>query len=217
MKLIQSDALVLVNRLLGLAGGLMQEPTNLDESTLSQVIDIGAILRRARCGGALTGWFHGVMQNVHAVADDQDSSVLPYDAGAAIPGQSAYPSPVPRHLDLHLIAATVERTAGAGALTGGGLLMTSPQVDQAFGVNQAGALVETDLPVPLVRWTALETGAAALAIGISGDGSVYHRINLRLPRDVTLHFFTTAAAAATFRCGLVLGLFPEGLGQDVGT
>lgn len=215
MKQIQSDALVIVKRMLGLAGGLMDAPTSLDDGTVSQVLDVTSALRRGRAGGAASGWFYGVMQNVHPAADTQTSVIGPYaPTQTLVPVISAWPGQVPVGFDVHVIGGSIQRTAGAGALTGGSLFLAVAASDQAWGVDQAGARVTASPAIIIARWTGLDTGSA-IDIGITGDGSTFARMGLRMPRGSSFNFRTVSAAAATYRLTLLMGLFPESLGQDV--
>ena len=57
----------------------------------------------------------------------------------------------------------------------------------------------------------------AVEHGITGTGAVFDDILRRMPRGSTLNFRTFAGALATFRLSVITGLFPESLGQDIGT
>jgi len=215
MKKIASDALITINRLLGIGGGSGQGETLLDDGNLAQTLPIIDALRRARAGGVGDGWFYGVLQNVHAGAGILTSSVDPYDPAELIPLVSSYPDPVPRDLDIHLIAVGANRTSGTGALDGGVLFVNFTAGLQGWGADDGGSLVTVVASAGLVLFTGLNTTVSTFVPAVTGDGSIFQSLNIRIPRGMTLNFRTDAAAAATYRLAIVLGLFPASLGQDI--
>ena len=213
-KPIESDALDRVYRVLGLSGGALPKGTILDDGNVSQVLSINEIVRRSRTSAATSGWFYAIFQNVHAAAGPLTSSIDPYDPGVAV--LAPYPDPVPRGFDLYILRAMLRRNSGAGGLDGAVFSMNGGVGQQAWGVNDDGtATGASQDPMPFALFTGLDTSTTS-AVGLSGDGSVNVPVNLRVPQgllNITLR--TDAAAAATFRGYLIMGLFPEALGQDV--
>jgi len=218
-KRITSDALFLLNRMLGLAGGT-PGPTELDDGNVTQVLDIIDVVRRSRTIAASQGWFFCIMDNVHAAAGALDSEIDPYTPGAAFaPNVSAYPARVGRDFDFWLYTASLVRIAGDGALDGALLRMNPTAAQMGWGIDNSGAAVAGDDPYPIGRFTALDSTLAARdPYGIAGDGKAYISINQRIARGNLLRFTTDTSGqtvSTTFRLFLTCGLFSEGIGQDI--
>ena len=212
MKRIDSDALSLLYRELGLGGG-EEQPTMLDDATLSMVLPVADSVRRARSTGVTSGWFIGVIDNIHPAAGPISANVDPYAAGDARPAgnRSAYPSPLLQGTDLWLLGASLTVAVGTPALNSGSLSLDPLPIHQAWGIDNLGAAVVNSGAFAVLRWSALDSAN----FGITGDGSSFGSVRIRLPRGVTLTVSTDATAAGTFRTVVVLGVFPEGLGQDI--
>lgn len=217
MKKIESDALVLVNRILGLGGGSGQPDSSLDESTVSMVLNINDALRRGRAGGVDGGLFYSVFLNDHSAAGAETSTADPYDPSGLVPTIGAYPTPVPRGFDVWYIGGSLDRSAGVGTLGGGVVFLSPTAQQQGFGVDEAGAAVVVNPGISLIRWTGLDASITGVSRGIvDGAGGFFARPILRLARGVTISFKTEAVtAAAIFRHTAFFGVFPEGLGQDI--
>jgi len=219
MKRIDSDALVFINRILGIPGGgaAPGAGTELDDQNLSMVLNITDALRRGRAGGVDDGYFFGLFLTVHTGAGVETATIDPYAPAALVPTVSPYPAEVPAGLDLWVIGATGGRTAGAGDLVGGFLGVDTIARHLGWGVDEGGAAV-SQLPLfPIARFASLDTAITGFATFLDGQGNFWHPIMMRIPRGQSLSFKSQADAAATFRCIITLGLFPEGLGQDLAT
>ncbi len=214
MKNIDSDALILVNRMLGLAGGGQVVPTLLDDGTLSMTLDVIQASRRARALGVTEGWFVGYLDNVHAGAGVLSAQIFPY-APTTANAVNAYPADVPRGFDVWITSVSCRRVLGTGTLDGAVLEMDPTGRHQGWGIDDGGTAVVADTPLEIARWTALDT-ATTIPLGIAGDGSANVRTLFRFPRGVALRFMSdVAGASATIRCAVSLALFPEAVGQDV--
>lgn len=214
-KSIESDALDNVYRVLGLSGGALPKGTLLDDGNVSQVLTVNDIVRRSRTPGVTVGFYYGILLNIHAAAGEVATSIDPYSVGAF--GQPPYPSPVLPGFDVWCLTASVNRRTGAGTLDGAVLSYDPTGIQRAFGRNSAAAEVSTHSPFPLARWTALDLETTQ-SIGVAGDGGGMVKIGLRLGRGGSLGFTSdVAAAAANIECNMILGLFPEALGQDIAT
>jgi len=216
VKEIDSDALRTINRSLGIAGGLADAPTVLDDSNVAQVLEISRLVNRGRTPAGSTGWFYGLFVNEHGVAGGLESLIDPYapDVNAVAP----YPAIVGRDTDFWLYGALVQRTAGAGTLAGAHLLVQPDASQQGWGIDDSGVAVAAGGSFAMTRWTGLDSSVSVgNPFGITGNGACYAPLNLRLPRGiVSLRFRSEAAgASATFQCWVVMGLFTEGLGQDL--
>jgi len=211
-KRIDSDGLILVNRQLGIAGP-QQSPTELDDTWVSMIMDITPSVRRARALGVVQGWFIGVMENAHAGAGALTSTIDPYIPGATAVGAGGanFPATIPQGYDVWLMSAVLARTAGGGALTSGLFSLAPAAVNQAWGIDDMGAAAAAPANFGISHWTSISNGE----VGLNAAGRTFIPFNMRIPRRTTFRFFTDAAAAATYQLVLILGAFPEGLGQDI--
>lgn len=199
-----------MNRALGLTGA-GAPITEMQDGHLEQVIDVAPIVRRGRTITVTGGIFTGILQNVHGAANTVTSQETPFDI--AVGRISPFPTPLPRGFDLWLLAASVRRVSGTGAVSG--LLSMDPLgASQAFGINSAGVAVVAQSRFFLVAWEQLQSMPSD-DVGLDFTGQSYVKIGTRLLRGCNLLFTTTSAAATTLRCELLLGLFPIALGQDI--
>lgn len=211
---LASDALGFVKKAFGLIGKGEQE-TQLLDGLVYQMLDAGVLARRGRTLADSQGIFTGIIRNVHGAANTIDTAITPYEFGAT--GLVApFPSPVPPEFDFWLFGASMLRTAGAGGLTTAALNVEYSAESQGFGITDGGLAVAGRSIVGVALWDALIAETSTYGQN-SVSGLLYQPIGLRLPRlsNTTLHFSSTAAAAATFQLLLVCGLFPVSLGQDV--
>jgi len=212
LKTVDSQALGIVNRALGLTG-VGAPLTEFLDGQLDQVLDVGSLVRRGRTLAGSGGMFFGLLRNIHAAANSQVSEIQPYfPNGAEI---DPYPNRVPLGFDVWVLAATVEQLSGTGTFTGA-LFMDPAANSQGWGIDQAGAAVTGDRPMPLAFWDSVV--AQDRTIALQEDGSPWVRIGMRLMRNAQsntgLRFSSTSSALATFDCYILLGFFPIGLGQD---
>lgn len=214
-KTVKSQALEVLNQVLGLAGpqgGATQ--TQLDDDNLYQTIDVGPIARRSRAATLNEGLFFVIMQNIHAAANTQSSSWGPFKIETAGTFFPPFPNPITRGFDLWLIGATIEQDSGSGTLTAA-LNVFFPPAFQGFGIDSADAGVTDAIHMPVANWDALVTVNDEFGT-VPGGGS-FARIGMRLPRavGVEMRFSSVSSAAATFNLQIIMGLFPSALGQDV--
>lgn len=222
MATIKGLGLSLIQKLYSLPSAQILGVTDLDTDSVSQTLPIiPNILRRSDniIGNNQGGWLQGVMENVHSGADDEVSTYRPYDGTAAgsttlVGAAAGFPAPIPSGWDLWILGCSLERTSGAGTVVGLLALNGNPL---GWGIDDAGAAV-TDTPLfNLARFTSIVADAAALAYGIGADGQPWQPVNLRLPGQIALEFHTTSSAAVTVQLAILMGLFPEAMGQDVVT
>lgn len=209
MKRVDSEALSEVDRALGITGqgaGV----TEFADRDLTQVFDVGPSARRGRTLAAGTGVFIGQLSNVHTDAETLFTTVNPYEitVGAIPP----YPSPMPRHLDVWILGASVEQQSGAGTFAG---LLQASQPFQGFGVNDSGVAVVRNQALTLAHWDAVVT--VGDEVGITEQGNTWVPIRMRLARSLNTEviFRSTSSLTSTFNCQVLFGVFPVGLGQDV--
>jgi len=212
VKRIRSDALDVVNRALGIDGS-GAPVTEFPDGILDQVLDVGSLIRRGRTQGRTTGLYYGVLRNIHAGAGDLTTDINPFNFGTTglLP---PFPTPIPAHFDLWLLSATVQQAAGSGTIAAI-LDLVWPTTQQAFGIDDSGVAVTATVPITVAHWDTIVTVDILFAV-LAGTDQPEARINLRLPPspNTRILFRTTASAAATFDCTMILGLFPVGLGQD---
>jgi len=207
-KAVDSQALVGLNRILGLAGAGSSE-TFLEDGLLQQTYDVGDVVRRSRTEAGSAGWFYGVWQNAHSGSGGVQSSIDPYALSAA-EALNSWPAPVEAGFDVWLMYASMWRSAGSGALNAG-VIQLAP--DANMQCMSAGAGLETP-QIPVAFWDSID-GVSDYAWGLTEQGLMNIDINKRLRRGTNITFRTNAAAAATYQMTAVLGLFPAGMGQDI--
>lgn len=213
MKTVDSQALGLVNRALGLTGSGAPLTEFLD-GQLDQTLNVTPIVRRGRTLAGSSGIFMGVLRNNHAGADSQTSVISPYNVptGAIAP----YPEVMGRGFDIWLLKAQAEQIAGAGTFSGA--LFVTLRGQQGFGIDEAGAAVVRDSVMLLAFWDTVVTEAREF--GLLGGQFPLQHVGIRLPRSTAaapgteLTWATTSSAAAVFDVQLWLGVFPIALGQD---
>lgn len=211
MKQVDSDALGVVNRALGLSGR-GDDKTELEDGILSQGVDVAPMIRRGRTLQPSEGIFYGILRNIHSGSGLLTSQIFPWaaDDNAVAP----YPRRVPVQFDLWLLYATAIRSSGAGTVSAS-LSMRMSGLSQGWGANNLGAIVESLENTPLLHWTfnvALDDTFATL----SSTTQPLQKIGLRMPRVgvPSIIFASNASEAATWNCQVVMGLFPVSLGQD---
>lgn len=212
-KLIDSDALGELNRALGLTGAGSQV-TELMDGVVDQVMAINDVARRGRTLGPTSGFFTPTMRNVHTAADTEVTTVDPYNVGAT-GAVAPYPAVMPLQFDVWLIGASVRQVSGSGTLNA--TLSISQGTRQAgWGLDDSGSQILVSQPIRLAYWNTLVSVQTGFATLQGSNGPHLNRL-LRLNRfGCDLIFTTVSSATATFDCQLILGVFPAGLGQDIG-
>jgi len=217
---ITGDQLRLIPKLFGLGGGQVSGATNIDGSDVTQVANvIPEILRRSMTAPSTGGFFVGLMENVHSGADDERSTIDPYNPGAAL-ARGGYPAAVPEGWDVWVLKASCLRTAGAGDNTGSQLRLDTGGTEFGLGwaVEDGGGIASLLTTAPLlVQWSNINVETA---LGLDpcleiGTGLLYTEPKVRVRRGYNLTFDSTSTAAITLQCVILLGLFPEGMGQDI--
>lgn len=194
--------------------------TELDDQGVTQTLPIVPdIARRGLSQGSTGGWFLGILENVHALGDGEQSSIDPYNPGDDSAG-GAYPASVPPQLEVWLCGISGFRSVGNGGLTMAMMGYNPSNNGPAFGWGRddQGASVAPVTPNTIfARFDDLSTEVTQITQPpmITERGDTFVRVNMRLPRAGVLNFFSESAAAAEFQAVFLLGLFPIALGQDV--
>lgn len=212
MKTVDSDALGVVNRALGITGAGAQVTEFMDGS-VDQVLDVAALVRRGRTLAMTGGLFYGILRNIHPGAGTVSTSLEILNPGVDLV-IDPFPGAVGRRFDLWLLGAAVHFFSGTGTMTAA-LFIDPPATAQAFGVDSAGAFVTQNFAIPIAFWDTVVT--QSFEFGLMEDGQPYKRLGMRVmptTGNVVLQFSTTASALASFDLQVMLGLFPVGLGQD---
>ena len=231
-RTMNSQALVLLDQMLGLSGPGGEQYTTLDDGNVQQVIEISEIARRSLTPAGTAGIYSAICKNrAEGAAGLNDNVVDPYDLADSFTvdqDTNAWPTPVPRGFDVWLIDASVWTETNPSRVDWMELDLTVPSNHQAFFVTRDSMGTPdqgtNDLTHQgLVRWdTALDddtvTGAATVIRWATENGTINASINKRIRRGTTINFKShTNAQYVDCYVGLTLGLFPEGLGQDVVT
>lgn len=216
VKRVDSDALGVLNRALGLTGA-GSPITELQDGVVDQVLSVGDIVRRGRTLAGNEGIFYGRMLNEHAGAGTLTTTVNVYNlATTSTPEVAPYPVPMPKQFDVWILAAILRLTAGAASTTAV-LNARLPAVAQGWGVDDGGGDQFGIATIPLAFWDTI-VGPSGFSFGVGRDEVMYQKIGLRLPRsldDAALQFVSTSVGIQTYLCDVILGVFPVALGQDV--
>lgn len=214
-KEIDSQALGLLQKSLGLAGAGSAQTELLDSEVL-QVLDVGVAARRGMTLAGSGGIYRGVLRNVHPGADTQQSHWLAYAAPTGSV-QNAYPTPVPDNFDVWILSASVTRPSGSGNVEAA---LTLFNWRQGFGHENDETPVDDNIPVCVGFWD--NVVAVVELIILQRDGNPVVRLGYRIPRSpddgtvggTGVRFASTTTAAAQYECQIIFGVFPVGLGQD---
>lgn len=214
MQEVDSQVLQTITKVLQL-GGRGSQHTEFDDGILQQSLDVAPLVRRGGTIIPTDGMFTAVMETIHAAANTQTATQTPYDLPVPAPVgsfiQSPYPFPIGPEFDLWLLSADVNVQSGTGT-TDAGLTVIYPAALDGWGnVAAPGArgmfygVWDTEV--------AVGPGIQLAEVGTDKLSAIWNPV--RLPRGGTLRFRTVSTGIVTFRCTLLLGLFPAGLGQDV--
>ena len=215
MKKIDSDALGILTKALGLTGA-GSPVTELTDGVVDQALDVVPIVRRSRTLAVSEGIYTAIMSNIHTAADTRTEQLDPYRPGAALV-IAPFPAVIPPQFDLWLLSCTLRRQSGTGTVVA--TLAFQPGAhNQAWGTDDAGtAVVQQDMQV-LAYFNTLVTSNTTFGF-LSGTSPPLVKIGLRLPRGTVafppaLRFVSAATAIATYNLSINFGLFPVSLGQD---
>jgi len=213
---IDSDALTLVQRQLGLSG-IGESKTELLSDDLLQTFEVSGAIRRSRADIATGGWWFGLLSNEHSGADAEVSNINPY-SGLVGFNTSTFPDAIdPQKFDVWVHGAMIRRTAGTGTVDATLTFLTQARF-MAFGKDDTGTAVpQTVAALPIAHWDGVvDTTNAVYGLNVA-SGQTYTRINLRMPAQGLLQFESLSTALSNWEMYIILGLFPIGLGSDVST
>jgi len=214
MPIIKNAILLPIQRLIGIAPAPTE--TVVDTSSVSLTMPIlPDMARRSLSSQPTGGFFIGVLENVHSAADDENSTIDPYNPGPDV--FAPYPALVDPGFDVWILKVGGERIAGAGTLDVGLLSLVNLIHTLGWGRDDAQDPVPLVPNVTLARFDAIdEVVGAAIEPFITEQGETAVDVSMRIPRGSRLRFHSTAGtASATFNMWFIVGLFPGGMGQDV--
>jgi len=229
-RTMNSQALVLLDRILGLSGPGGEQYTTLDDGNVQQVLEISEVARRSLTPAGSSGLFTIIARNTSTVVSALHSQDIdPYNLAAELTltaDTNGWPVPVGRGFDVWLIGASMW-SGYAANIDFGQLNMLMPESATAIYQHQtdnATPVQATDTSThQLVVWdTPLDEdvmpGATDMRTWATENGTIYVPFNMRLVRGVKLNWITYFnAVTATAYVNLIMGIFPEGLGQDIAT
>jgi len=212
-KTIDSGALSILNRILGLAGSGGSQRTELEDGLVTQVLDVASIVRRSRAASGSEGIFYGLLQNTHAVANSQSSTIDPYAPGTL--QWNTYPASIPDGFDVWVLGCSSFSTLTGSNFSEGILELISSERHLGWAVDQAGAAIggAIALSTVLARWDI----AGSFNINLTHEEQSFVKAGIRVRRGQTISFSSTSSGALTTRVAVILGVFPSALGQDAST
>lgn len=208
VKRIDSDAMGVITRSLGLSGGGSQVTELLDE-TVDQTLDITQLVRRGRTLAASEGVFGASILNEHTGAQATIATTVdPWNlAGSEV---APFPAAISRAFDLWLLYISAFTSSGPGSFDSADITVLIPATNRAFGAAGATGMrvVAYNAEIALVGGTMLSQSSDPIGIP--------QRAGLRIPRNATLRWRTRNGGATSpkFQVDMFLGLYPIALGQD---
>ena len=232
-RTMNSQALVLLDRMLGLSGPGGEQYTTLDDGNVQQVLEISEVARRSLTPAGSSGYYTFNMQSHHSaillINQLQDPYNLSEEITLGVADINGWPVPVGRGFDIWLIGASIytDKVADADWAL---LQLNVPSRYMALSSHQSNMAPPSQnandtARIILGRWDTWEaddseSGVVAIHAGLTENGSTYLPINQRLVRGTTIQLSTLATTYANnvrYYMDYILGIFPEGLGQDIAT
>lgn len=214
---VNSSALTLLNRALGISGQLSAQ-TELDDGVVVQIVDVGDVARRSISPGG--GLFWGLIRTIHGIgATDRGALVDPYNPQLAAGGsvsERPYPVLVSSAFDCYILGAQVSLSTQANFVDCH-LQLNVPQTNMGWGIlDNAGteSAANTNAVVFLADWPTPD-GSTQGSFAKTGTGQVWVPMRHRIRRGSTLEFLSQASNAIQYSCHMLLALQPVCLGQDV--
>lgn len=223
MSFIDSQALILLRRLLNLEGPIAAQTELLDDS-VTQTFDIAQIARRSLVPPGSEGLYTVVLENVHAAAGALESRMDVYNTGASNFG--GYPQDVPDNMDVWLVSVSATMTT-TQTLDACAFVLEYPANQMGIGVDATPAAVVPEVTYECIAYFDVQLTAIPSAVGLqeilasNSTGALTHAVTGPMPRRLrkgtvlTWHSDVSGAGATTAKALAVIALAPKGLGQDV--
>jgi len=220
MRVIDSGALDVVQRQLGLTGKGSQEAV-FEDGVAQQSFDIFSAVRRGQSARGDGGYFYLAMSHEHAGAGAISQGVNPYQVADAVvfnewPGNDGGAG-VTRNFDVWIESVGLERTdAGAGVMARPAVVrLTMGTSSLGIGIDGAGAVLEATGSQMIAMWDGLVTVAGAIVTAVNLDtNEMVKKLGFRMPRSGTLQFITDMDAAVDMKFTLAMMLVPVAMGSD---
>ena len=215
MRDIDSSALILLDRIMGLGSGGEQTAV-LDDGHVSQILDINEIARRSLTLADTAGIFLAYFENTHGAGNSQLSTASVYNPGTTV-ATGSYPSVVPAAYDVWLLGVGAGISSGTATNFAEGCFSMEAIGNFGLGVDQAGAFATPGsgaVDFIVARWDA-QTSCGGIVFLINEEGQSFHPVARRIPRGGRLQFGSDSTGAVVVMAYALLGFFPSGLGQDV--
>jgi len=219
-KEIDSEALVLLRRGLGIAG-VAGPSTLLEEDAVIQTVDVGQFARQGLPPGK--GIFNFLIRIITSVANPALTALIdPYEptAVAVDLSQAPYPNPVPAAFDLWLINCGLQLDDST---------FTSAQLQLIYPVGAIGVAGQNaDSATNVVTAVTPASQAQTIAgwdsdfasvgrdVGTLGGTGILQPLGFRIIRGTTLQLRVSAGGINTVDCTILAALMPAAMGQDVG-
>ena len=215
MRLLKSQALGILNKAIGLAGGSgAGGETQLDDDNVSQVLATNDIIRRSLTLAGSDGIFLAITQNTHGSGSTTQTSQIEVNLPGAL-AHAPYPAKIPDGLEVWVLGVTGFLVSGTATnFTDCTCHVQMPAVSQGMSSNQSGAQlgsVSTNLPVAFFD----NITAGSFDTAQMPDGQIYYPIKMRVRRGSVIQFRSNATNPVVVQMNWLCGLFPIGLGQDV--
>jgi len=211
-KEVDSGALLLVNRILGIAGSQTgAQRTELDDGTLTQVLEVGSIVRRSRSLPGTDGIFCAILRtNMGAGVTTETATLNPYTPGGA--NLAPFPDPIPAGFDFWVAGASLIQAGGIAGNFTNALFRTLYDASMiGLAIDEAGQTFgSATAAIPLAFWDDLTLG-----FGTMEDGTQWLPLGLRIRRGQTLQLDVAATDAVVVDLVLICALVPAALGQDI--
>lgn len=206
-KRVDSQALGIVDRTLGLAGK-GSPVTELEDGQLVQTFDTVPAIRRGRTVADSSGMFSASIQNVHVGASDVSETLDLYNLTSGIDATPPFPGPVPRGFDLWVVNSTMLKSANDAAEVIALMQLPFTRSINIIGAqNHALAFYQDHVFVNGQRYM----------FQAASTGTWAQNQPRRIPRGALLRLDSTAAASLTVSWVILIGMFPEAIGQDAVT
>jgi len=215
VKRIDSDALGVLNRSLGLTGSGSQI-TELEDGHVDQALSVNEIARRGRTLADVQGLFFPTLRNLNTAAETITNAIDPYNVGTTV-AVAPYPAAVPAQFDLYLLGASIRHATGTvSGFTLGTLSLTVGTFSAGWGQSDNGSQILVSQAIRLAVWNAMANDGTNFGILATNRGP-HQRSGIRLPRGgggTTLTFATVSSVTVGVDCQMIIGMFPVALGQD---
>lgn len=222
-KPIDSSALDLVNRTLGMAGGSSVQQTFLEDGVVSQTFDI-----MASAGRALSYIPESIavaqLETTQTAAGTVATSVDPYLLGTnSVATIWNWPDPVPAGVDVWFLGCCMQAEVATDFVTGLLDIVGDQAGDGAWGESDGAAAPQAiTFRFPVGAWNSI-VAYGGISYGVNTQDAGHQLCSMRPPfrirRGMSLDFRTTTngVGPTELQALVMLGIFPVGAGRNAST